>query len=122
LEANPAFPNDPAVLTSLGLVALRKRMNREAAGLFDQALHAQPDYAPYLVNAATAWNLAGDPAKAIQYLERAIQADSSMETAYRRLAEIYLRTGPRAKVRETFERYLRFMPNNVTAQTALALQ
>jgi tetratricopeptide (TPR) repeat protein len=121
-EAKASFPEDPAVLTSLGLVALRKRMHREAAGLFEGALRAQPDYAPYLVNAATAWNLAGDAVRAIQYLERAITLDPSLETAYRRLAEIYMRTGARAKVRETFERYLRFMPNNVTARTALSVE
>lgn len=122
MEAKAAFPDDPALLTSLGLVALRKKRSQEAVGLFEQALQAQPDYAPYHVNAATAVNLAGDPAKAIQLLERAITLDPSLEAAYRRLTEIYARTGQRAKVRSTFERYLRFMPNNVTAQTALALE
>ncbi len=120
MEARPFFPNDPALLTSLGLVALRKRMNQEAVELFEQAVRAQPDYAPYYVNAATAVNLAGDSAKAILLLERAISLDPSLETAYRRLVEVYLRAGQPEKVRGTFERYLRFMPNNVTAQTALA--
>jgi Flp pilus assembly protein TadD len=120
MEARRSFPNDPALLTSLGLVALRKGINGEAVELFEKALQAQPDYAPYHVNLATAVNLAGDSTKAIQLLERALTIDPSLETAYRRLVEIYRRTGQREKVRLTFQRYLRFMPNNVTAQIALA--
>jgi hypothetical protein len=111
--------NDPAVLTSLGLVILRKGRPVEAAKLYEMALELQPGYAPYHINVATAWNEAGDTAKAIAHLNKAIEMDPSLEKAYRKLGDIYSKANQRDKVRETLERYLKFMPNNVTVQNAL---
>jgi tetratricopeptide (TPR) repeat protein len=51
--------------------------------------------------------------------ERAIELDPSLESAYRSLAEIYSRAGNADGVRKTFERYLKFMPNSMTARKAL---
>jgi hypothetical protein len=115
-------PNDAAVLTSLGLVILRKGGAHEAARLYERAVALEPGYAPHHINAATAWKEAGDTAKAISHLERAIEMDPSLELAYRKLGEIYSRTNQPAKARQVFERYLKFMPGNVTARSALDIQ
>ena len=45
--------------------------------------------------------------------------DPSFEQAYRKLGEIYSRLKEPQKVRETLRRYLKFMPNNVSAQIFL---
>src|SRR3989442_13776914 len=111
--------DDPAVLTRLGLIALRKRMHEEATELFEYALRLQPDNAGFHVNAATAWKQAGNTKKAIQYLERAIALDPSLELAYQRLGEIFLESNQPLKVRETLERYLKFNPDSFQARNAL---
>lgn len=121
-EVYESQPDDPAVLTSLGLVILRKGGAVEAARLYERAVVLEPHYAPYHINAATAWTEAGELSKAISHLETAIQMDPSLEMAYRKLGEIYTRTKQREKARETLRRYLQFMPGNVTARSALDLQ
>jgi hypothetical protein len=74
--------DDPAVLTSLGLVILRKGGTSEAARLYERAVALDPAYAPYRINAATAWAQAGEWEKAIGHLETAIRMDPSLERAY----------------------------------------
>ena len=91
----------------------------EAARLYEEALNLQPAYAPYHINVATAWNQAGDSTKAISHLEKAIEMDPSLETAYRKLGEIYLQKKQPEKLKETLQRYLKFNPNNVTVRTVL---
>jgi len=115
-------PKDPAVLTALGLVLLRKGKPVEAAQLYEGALSLQPAYAPYHINVATAWNQAGDTAKAILHLEKAIEMDPSLEAAYRQLGDIYSKNKQPDKMRETLQRYLRFNPNNVTVRAVLDQQ
>jgi Tfp pilus assembly protein PilF len=48
--------------------------------------------------------------------------DPSLERAYRKLGEVYTRMKQPAKARQSFERYLKFMPGNVTARSALDMQ
>lgn len=113
---------DAAMLTSMGLVILRKGRAAEAAQLYERALTLEPKYAPYYINAATAWRQAGDTAKAIHLLESAIELDPSLEQAYRKLGEIYSQSKQPQKARQVFERYLKFMPGSVTARSAMDLQ
>lgn len=121
-NAYGAFSQDTAVLTALGLVLIRKGRPIEAADLYERALGLEPRYAPYHINVATALNLAGKSDDAISHLEKAIGMDPSLETAYRKLAEIYSRAKQPEKVRQTLQRYLEFMPNNVSVQSALDQQ
>lgn len=117
--ARTAFGSDGAVLTSLGLLALRQRKPAEALQLFQGALEAEPNYPPYLVNLATALKQAGRPQEAEAHLDRAIALDPSLEPAYRKLAEIAREAADDKKLRRAFERYLKFMPNNVSVRIAL---
>jgi len=121
-EASSSFLDDPPVLTGLGLLALRQRRTSEALPLFEKALKAEPSYAPYHVNLATALKEAGKVDDAISHLRRAIALDPSLEAAYRRLGEIMRDRRQPAQMRAVFESYLKFMPNNVTARIALETQ
>jgi hypothetical protein len=121
-EASSSFSDDPAVLTGLGLLALRQRRTSEALPLFEKALKAEPSYAPYHVNLATALKEAGRVDEAISNLRRAIALDPSLEAAYRRLGEIMRDQRQSAQMRSVFESYLKFMPDNVTARIALDTQ
>jgi tetratricopeptide (TPR) repeat protein len=115
----PDFPNDPAVLSGIGVVLLGTGHTAEATGIFERAVRAQPNVASHYLDAGFAWNEAHDRVKAIQNLERALQIDPLLKSAYQKLAEIYLQDHNRAKLRETFERYLKAFPGNIEAQVAL---
>jgi tetratricopeptide (TPR) repeat protein len=66
-----------------------------------------------------AYSQAGEPAKAIEQLDKAIDLDPDLESAYRRLGDIYLNGNNLVGLRQTLERYLQAMPNNLTAIQAL---
>lgn len=108
------FANDPAVLTGLGLLALRQHKAAEAVTLFERALSADPGYAPYQVNLATALKESRRTEEAVALLRKAIAQDPSLEPAYRRLGEIFREQRKPAELRAVFESYLRFMPGNVS--------
>jgi tetratricopeptide (TPR) repeat protein len=118
-EARKDYGNDPAVATGLGLLALRQRRTGEAVLLFETALRAQPGYAPYMVNLATAMRQAGRTGEAVSLLQKAIKIDPSLEPAYRRLAEMARDRVQNLTIKQVFEAYLRFMPANVNARIAL---
>lgn len=120
--ARSTHGKDPALLTNLGLLALRQKRPTEAVELFEAALNAEPGYAPYMVNLATALKEAGRAPEAVAQLERALALDPSLEPAYRKLAEIAREMRQPAKLRETFDRYLKFMPESVTARIAVQSQ
>jgi hypothetical protein len=113
------WKDDHAVLTSLGLVILRKGRPADAARFYERALELEPAYAAYRVNLATALRAAGDTLKAIEHLEKAIEMDPSLEPAYRGLADLYAKNKQERKARETLQRYLKFNPKNITVQNLL---
>ena len=61
----------------------------------------------------------GETEPAIRNLERAIELDPSLEDAYFLLAQIYANKDQPAMRRRTLERYLRFMPQSISALEAL---
>lgn len=103
------FPNDPAVLTSLGSVLLRAKQPEEALRVFEKVLLLKPGYAPYEVNAATALIAAGRKAEALPHLERATLLDPLLEQAVELLTEVYTDEGEASKAAELLERYERDM-------------
>ena len=122
LEARRSFPDDPEVLTSLGLALVRQKAPRQAIRLFEQSLQRQPGQARHHFNLAAAWKEAGEGSRAIPYLDRAIELDPSLEQAYYLLAEIYTQANQPAQQRQTLERYLQFMPQSINARLALTRQ
>jgi hypothetical protein len=103
------YPNDPAVLTSLGSVLMRAKQPVEALGVFEKVLRLKPDYAPYEVNVATALIAAGRKAEALPHLERAEQLDPLLEQALELLTQVYRDEGKASKAAELMERYGREM-------------
>ncbi len=52
-------------------------------------------------------------------LNHAIELDPSLEVAYRRLAEVYAKSGDTAAIDQLFGRYLKFRPQSLAAREAL---
>ena len=113
------FPDDPVILTKLGLVFLRKNMVSDATELYEYVVRLDTGNAGYHINLALAYKEGGKDDAAIAQLEKAIELDPGLETAYRSLGDIYLRAHNIAELRRTFERYLKVMPNNLAARAAL---
>ena len=103
------YPNDPAVLTSLGSVLMRAKQPVEALRVFQKVLLLKPGYAPYEVNAATALIAAGRKAEALPHLEEHAQLDPLLEQAVELLAEAYTDEGEPSKAAELMESYERDM-------------
>jgi len=117
--AQAAFPSDPAVLTGLGVACLRNSRYADAARFFEQVVKLDPDSAAYRVNLATALMNVGNFPDAKLHLNRAIELDPSLEVAYRRLAELYGKSGDTSAIDQVFERYLKFRPQSLAAREAL---
>jgi hypothetical protein len=115
----PEFPNDPAVLTGIGVVLLGTGRTTEAAAAFEHAAGLEPNVASHYIDEGFALNQAHDRVRAIENLERALQIDPLLKPAYQKLAEIYLQDHERAKARQTFERYLKAFPESIEVQVAL---
>ena len=108
-QVEKEYPNDPAVLTSLGSVLMRAKQPVEALRVFQKVLLLKPGYAPYEVNEATALIAAGREAEALPHLERAEQLDPLLEQAVELLTEVYTDEGEASKAAEVMERYERDM-------------
>jgi hypothetical protein len=119
VEAMKSLPPDPVMLTKVGLALLRKSEASDATEVLELALQVDPDRAGSHVNLGTAYKESGLDDKAAAEFERAIELDPSLESAYRSLAEIHSRANNAEGVRKTLERYLKFMPNSITARKAL---
>lgn len=103
------FPDDPAVLTTLGNVLLRARQPAEALRRFEKVLVLQPASAPYEVNAASALIALGKKADAARHLERALELDPLLEQAVHSLSNLYRELGLESKSSNLLARYRRDM-------------
>jgi Flp pilus assembly protein TadD len=115
-ECSASFSGDPALLTALGQVLLGVNDAEEAASVFERAIQAEPGNPAHYLHAAMAWNAAHDSQKAIEYLEKAIRLDPTVEQPYRVLAAIYKQENQPAMAHLTYERYLKAFPKSIEAQ------
>ncbi len=83
------FPNDPALLASLGSILLKGKEPAEALKCFNKALSLKPDYAPYHLNAAAALLAEMHPEQAEEEAKKALRLDPLLEAAVDLLSEIY---------------------------------
>jgi tetratricopeptide (TPR) repeat protein len=118
LACLPRFPNDPAVLTSIGQVLLGAGRGAEAAAVFGRVIQIEPNVASDYLHQALAWKAAHNPQKAIECLEKALQRDPLLEQPYRELAEIYSEAQDSAMLRQTYDRYRRAFPKSLEARAA----
>jgi hypothetical protein len=79
VEVQKEFDRDPAVLTALGLVLMRKGAPSEAARLFEEAVRQEPQRAVYHLNLANAWQQAGEPDRATPARNKALVLDPLLE-------------------------------------------
>ena len=119
--AHTVFPADPAVLNGLGVASLREMKYADAVQFFEQLIKVEPESAVYQINLATALMNTGQLPNAIRHLNRAIKLDPSLEVAYRRLAEVYGKSGDSLAIDQVFARYLKFRPQSLAAREALRL-
>jgi hypothetical protein len=103
------FPNDPSVLTTLGLVLMKGREPAEALKRFDRVLTLKPDYAPYYVNAATALEALDRHGEAAKRLEKALTLDPLLQRAVQLLDQIYVKQGQPEKANALRTKYDRAM-------------
>jgi tetratricopeptide (TPR) repeat protein len=87
-RAEKDFPEDPVVLTSLGSILMQGKQPAEALKRFTKASLLKPDYAPYYVNAATAFLALKQPDEAAAQLKKALELDPLLEQAVLLLSEI----------------------------------
>jgi Tfp pilus assembly protein PilF len=104
----------------MGLVLLRGGEASEAIEVLQYALQIAPQLAGSHVNLGNAYKEAGLAEKAIAEFERAIELDPSLKDAYIALAALYGQAGNPAAAQKTLERYLAFMPQNITVRKALS--
>jgi hypothetical protein len=99
------FPDDEALLTSLGSVLMKGKEPAEALKCFRRVIALKPSYAPFYVNAATALLATNQLAEAIQQLEKAVTLDSLLQEAVQLLCQAYREQGEPEKARERLARY-----------------
>ncbi len=92
-----SFPNDPALLASLGSVLIKAKEPAEAWKRFEKALSLKPNYAPYRVNAATVLVALNRPDEAIRQLQLAVALDPLLQPAVLLLAKLYREQGQAEK-------------------------
>jgi hypothetical protein len=110
------FPNDPAVLTSIGEVMLGAGDKRDAAQVLDRVIKVQPNNAMAYLHAAGARKALGENPIAIQELQKALELDPLLLQPYRDLASIYRQEGNSAELHLTYERFLKHFPKCIEAQ------
>lgn len=113
------FPNDPAVLTGIGLVLLGTHHAEEAAAMFARTVLLEPSNPEHDMDEGFAWKAAGNDTKAIESFENALRIDPLLKQAYEGLAGVYIQAHQPAKARETFEQYLKASPGSIEAQVAV---
>lgn len=99
------FPNDPALLTTLGSVLLRAKQPAEALKRFDKVTALKPDYAPYHVNAAAALMALNQPQDAEKELQKALSLDPLLQQAVQLLSRVYDARGDHAKAMDLMAKY-----------------
>ena len=82
------FPNDAALLTSLGSVLMKGKQPGEALKRFERAVSLKPAYAPYYVNTAAALLATNRPSEAGQQLQKALALDPMLKQARELLAQM----------------------------------
>jgi hypothetical protein len=119
-ELSKSAPDDPAVLNSLGAVALaEKRDNAKAADYFSRALKQGAEAPITFLNLATALGNMGRAEEAQVVLERGVAAYPYSGPLVARLALQYAADGQRWRAQSLIQEYRKIFPENPEVRQAL---
>ncbi|HEX4304047.1 MAG TPA: sulfotransferase [Rhizomicrobium sp.] len=114
-------PNNPAVLSAIGLCLVRLNRPAEAVAAFDAAIAAEPGFAEHHYLKGWAHDTMADQAKAKPAYERAVALQPNYPEALAALAVIAARGGDAPAARDLAARALRGDGSEPTAVIALAI-
>jgi len=104
------FPNDPNVLSQLGLLALISgHQPQQAYDLFDHVAQIQPDSAEAQTNMAAALIRLNRQTEAVAHLEKALALDPLSRSSVNLLVRLYQQQGDNAKASDILTSYRRAM-------------
>ena len=107
-------------LNDAGWKLLQRGDSARAAKLFKEALTQEPDDPVLLFGAGTAAHLGGRPKDATSYLRRALEHDPRLTPASQLFGEIAYAEGDVALAIATYEKALKYAPNESHLTTRLA--
>ena len=119
-KLSKSAPDDPAVLSSLGAVALaEKKDNAKAADYFSRALKQGSEEPITFLNLATALGNMGRTEEAQVILERGVAAYPYSGPLVARLALQYAADGQRWRAQSLIQEYRKIFPENPEVRQAL---
>ena len=113
-------PHSVAELVRLGRLALLNRCADDALGPLNEALALQPDHAEALALKGIYWMQRKDFERAIESLERAKAADTSLAMVYFNLGKSYARLRRFPPAEENLHRAIEINPNHFEAYSQLS--
>jgi predicted CXXCH cytochrome family protein len=103
------FPNDPALQTQLGLLALNEHRPEQALDLLEHVANLEPDSAEAQTNWALALIRLNRQPEAVEHLQKALALDPLLRAPVSLLARLYQQEGEAAKTNELLANYRRAM-------------
>lgn len=108
-------PTDPQMRFLKGVMLADAKRNPEAVAVFEKLTQDYPDIPEPYNNLAALYAASGDYDKARLTLEQALRTNPTYATAQENLGDVYA-----ALAAQSYERALKFDPQNSTAPTKLA--
>jgi hypothetical protein len=99
------FPDDPALLTSIGNVLMKAKRPSEALTRFEKVVTLKPEYAPNRLNVAIALATLYRPSEAIEQGQKALALDPLFEAGVEFLDRIYREEGQPEKADQLLNEY-----------------
>jgi|GEM_PF-3881964 len=97
-------PNNPYVLTNLGLIYQQTGNLKEAISLYEKAMESDPKFVPAAQNLGVAWLKAGNSEEAARWLERTLALQPDNANALVNLGLLYKRLGNREMARQSLRK------------------
>jgi len=97
-------PNNPYVLTNLGLIYQQTGNLKEAISLYEKAMESDPKFVPAAQNLGVAWLKAGNSEEAVRWLERTLALQPDNANALVNLGLLYKRQGNREMARQSLQK------------------
>jgi tetratricopeptide (TPR) repeat protein len=114
-------PDDPRLLTNLGLLQLRRGNDQEAFALFEKASVADPAFTTGRLNKAAVYLRAGDHARAQEELDKVLAIEPGNTAALLALGITRRMSGDTSGARKAWERLLEIDPEYAAAHFNLGI-